>query len=71
MDVLPDTRHNGAPWADAIDVHHHIIPDFYATELRGTAGTTGQIQTVEAFTSTSSANISEGFFQLWILRGRS
>src|SRR4051794_35756642 len=30
-----------------------------------------QIQTVEAFASTSSANISEGFFQLWILRGRS
>jgi hypothetical protein len=31
----------------------------------------GQIQAVEAFASTSSANISEGFFQLWILRGRS
>ncbi|MEV0217757.1 hypothetical protein, partial [Micromonospora sp. NPDC050695] len=30
-----------------------------------------QVQTVEAFISTSSAKISEGFFQLWILRGRS
>ncbi|MEV0212186.1 hypothetical protein, partial [Micromonospora sp. NPDC050695] len=30
-----------------------------------------QVQTVEAFVSTSSAKISEGFFQLWILRGRS
>jgi hypothetical protein len=30
----------------------------------------GRIQAVEAFASTSSANISEGFFQLWILRGR-
>src|SRR5919112_6794006 len=33
--------------------------------------TTGQIQPVEAFASTSSVNNSEGFFQLWILRGRS
>src|SRR3954451_16115340 len=31
----------------------------------------GQIQPVEAFASTSSVNISEGFFQSWILRGRS
>ncbi|OLM28751.1 hypothetical protein Ae717Ps2_6070c [Pseudonocardia sp. Ae717_Ps2] len=30
-----------------------------------------RIQAVEASSSTSSANISEGFFQLWILRGRS
>lgn len=30
-----------------------------------------RIQAVEASDSTSSANISEGFFQLWILRGRS
>ncbi len=34
-------------------------------------GTARQIQSVEAFASTSSANISEGFFQSWILRGRS
>ena len=31
----------------------------------------GRIQPVEAFASTSSANTSEGFFQWWILRGRS
>jgi hypothetical protein len=31
----------------------------------------GQIQPVEARGSTSSVNNSEGFFQLWILRGRS
>jgi aminoglycoside 6-adenylyltransferase len=31
----------------------------------------GQAQPVEAFVSTSSVNISEGFFQAWILRGRS
>ncbi len=31
----------------------------------------GQIQPVEACASTSSVNSSEGFFQLWILRGRS
>jgi hypothetical protein len=30
-----------------------------------------QIQPVEACVSMSSANSSEGFFQLWILRGRS
>lgn len=23
----------GTPWADAIDVHHHILPDFYRDEL--------------------------------------
>jgi hypothetical protein len=33
--------------------------------------TRGQIQPVEAFASTSSVNNSEGFIQLWILRGRS
>ncbi len=31
----------------------------------------GRIQAVEASASTSSMNNSEGFFQLWILRGRS
>ncbi len=30
-----------------------------------------RIQAVEASASTSSMNNSEGFFQLWILRGRS
>ncbi|MGK7235806.1 amidohydrolase family protein [Streptomyces hygroscopicus] len=24
----------GPPWSNAIDVHHHIIPDFYVEELR-------------------------------------
>ncbi|MBV8996083.1 MAG: hypothetical protein JO287_20825, partial [Pseudonocardiales bacterium] len=45
-----------------------LKPDaLYAAE----SGGWGQIQAVEAFDSTSSANISEGFFQSWILRGRS
>src|ERR687889_639724 len=37
----------------------------------GASSSAGQIQTVEAFDSTSSVNNSEGFFQSWILRGRS
>jgi len=34
-------------------------------------GSGRRIQAVEASASTSSMNNSEGFFQLWILRGRS
>ncbi len=44
------------------------IIDEAQQDFRGNAG---RIQAVEASASTSSMNNSEGFFQLWILRGRS
>ena len=34
--ALSDNRHGaqaGAPWVDAIDVHHHVIPPFYGEAL--------------------------------------
>ncbi|GGV00520.1 amidohydrolase family protein [Streptomyces spectabilis] len=30
----PHSEATGPPWSRAIDVHHHIIPEFYAAELR-------------------------------------
>ena len=40
VDANPGTGPAGSPWMDAIDVHHHIIPDFYAAELRELGGST-------------------------------
>ncbi|MEU7799817.1 amidohydrolase family protein [Micromonospora arborensis] len=34
MNVNADGIQTGSPWVDAIDVHHHIIPEFYVSELR-------------------------------------
>lgn len=38
VDVNPGNEPTGSPWMDAIDVHHHIIPDFYSAELRDMGG---------------------------------
>jgi aminocarboxymuconate-semialdehyde decarboxylase len=38
VDVNGANTPTGTPWMDAIDVHHHIIPDFYAAELRDLGG---------------------------------
>ena len=38
MDVNPANLPAGTPWMNAIDVHHHIIPDGYTAELRELGG---------------------------------